>query len=248
MPSHMSDIGFRVKESSDFMRFAMQAAEEGEVAVVPDGSYVKWSPGQGIELWGQLDRQQEIIGLNPHYSGQAKLKIALTKRVPSPQGTALDGGFYGWVNPDEGDPPTGEFPVVFDVPDFRCSDALKLPAIVEVQLTAFAHELKGFENESAFDESQSESMKFAVESFIPTGLFVSEGSAERAEAIFTGYILDMSIITNPSTESEFVWVRVRTLGGEIEVVADPGVLSGSLPVGGIVSGSFWLSGRVLNAE
>jgi hypothetical protein len=246
----MSDIGFRIKDNQDFMRFLTQAAQEGEVIPVGDGSYVKWSPGTGIELWVQLDREHEIIGLNPHYSGRATLRIGLTKRVPRPQGTLLDGAFYGWANPDEGEPETGEFPFVFDVPNYKSYDDLKLPAIVAVQVAAFAHELQGFENETAFDESQAEDMNLAVESFIPTGLFIPKESSEppQAEAIFAGHILDTAILTNPATDADFLWARVSTLGGEIEVVADPEILEGSLVKGGIIKGSFWLTGRVLNPQ
>jgi hypothetical protein len=41
---------------------------------------------------------------------------------------------------------------------------------------------------------------------------------------------------------------VRTLGGEVDMFADPDLLTGYLTKGGIVSGSFWLSGRLLDAR
>jgi hypothetical protein len=248
MPSHLSDIGFKVDDDADFLRLVTQAAQKGEVIAAPDGSYVKWSPGAGIELWAQLDREDEIIGLNPYYSGEASMRIGLIRRIPDPEGTLLDGAFCGRTDPDEHQPETGAVPFVFDVPDFRSNDDLRLPTIVGVRMAAFAHELQGFEDEKAFDDSQLGEIKFAAQSFIPSGLFASEGSTEQAEAFFAGHIRATAIITNPATDADFLWARVETIGGEIEVVADPELLEGSLVVGGIMKGSFWLTGRLLGSD
>lgn len=57
-------------------------------------------------------------------------------------------------------------------------------------------------------------------------------------------MLGTSLLINPATGASFHWAKVRTLGGEVDVVADPEVLNGSLVVGGVVNGSFWLSGRL----
>ena len=51
----------------------------------------------------------------------------------------------------------------------------------------------------------------------------------QARAIFSGRVLDASVLTDPSTGALFWWARVRTLGGDIELV-DPGVLGKSWPV------------------
>lgn len=66
-----------------------------------------------------------------------------------------------------------------------------------------------------------------------------------AYAIFTGHVLETSIITNPVTDHEFIWAKVRTLGGEVDMVSDPVLLNGPVVKGGVVSGSFWLSGRIV---
>jgi hypothetical protein len=66
----------------------------------------------------------------------------------------------------------------------------------------------------------------------------------EAYAILTGHVLETSIITNPITDSDFCWAKIRTLGGELDMVADPLMLNGFLVKGGIISGSFWLSGRL----
>lgn len=58
-------------------------------------------------------------------------------------------------------------------------------------------------------------------------------------------MLSTALLTNPATGARFLWAKVRTLGGEADVVADSEVLRGTVVEGGVVFGSFWLSGRLL---
>lgn len=52
--------------------------------------------------------------------------------------------FHGWADPDDGNPESGAYPFVFDAPDYILHDAVKLPAVFDVQLAAFAHELDAY--------------------------------------------------------------------------------------------------------
>ena len=242
MPSHFSDIGFPVQSRDDFHALAIRASEEGQAFRTSDGTYVKWSPGAGIELWAQLGRNDELIGLNPHFRGKGRMRVRLVEKISRPDGTVLDAAFYGWVNPSDNAAEDGDFPFVFDVPNSKISEP-RLGSVVQVQLAAFAHELRSYESVEAFDKS-SES-KFASKSFIPSGLFSPEGEATvppEAHAIFTGHVLETSLLTNPVTGDAFCWAHVSTLGGEIDVVADPVLLNDVVRTGGVVTGSFWLSG------
>jgi hypothetical protein len=248
MPSHMSDIGFALENEEDFRRIALLALENGEALEAGDGTYVKWSPGRGIELWLQLDTDETIVGLNPHFSGSARMPVALTARVTRSEDGFLDGGFHGWANPSAETAESGDYPFVFDAPDYQLYGGIELPSVLDVQLAAFAHELEAYESDEAHEAAQADEMKFAPESFLPIGLFSPEGKRTdppQALAILSGHVLATSIITNPVTDSEFCWARVRTLGGEVDMVADPQTLNGFLVEGGVVSGSFWLSGRLL---
>jgi hypothetical protein len=89
----------------------------------------------------------------------------------------------------------------------------------------------------------------AAESLIPSGLFHAEGGAKeplQAEAIFNGHILAAERRTNPDTSQDFYWCLVQTYGATIDVVADPVLIDEEPRVGGILSGSFWLSGRIVD--
>ena len=247
MPSHMSDIGFQLDSDEDYYQLALQTYEEGEAWNSEGGTYIRWGPGEGIELWAQLDQNNDLIGLNPHFRGKGSMRVGLTREVLRPEGTSLDGAFYAWANPAGSDPESGEFPLVFDVPDYRLRK-LRLPSILDVQLAAFAHQLQSYESDESYEHSQPDKVKFAAESFIPSGLFEPEGHSmvpPLAEALFAGHVRETSIITNPVTGNRFCWAKVRTLGGDVDVVADPALLNGLLVEGGVLSGSFWLSGFLI---
>lgn len=245
MPSHMSTIGFPVQTNQDFERLARQAVASGETIEAPGGSYCVWSPGGGIELWAQRDLQGQLIGLNPHFSGKARMQVGLTGRVQRPQASALDGAFYGWAGAPADEPESGEYPFVFDAPDYRAYDALQLPTVGMVQLAAFAHHLTAVKNERAM---RGWMRSMAPESCIPSGTFRPGGGTidpPKAEVIFCGRVLETDRLINPDTQHAFYWARVRTLGGEFDVVADPAVVQGAIVKDGIVGGTCWLSGRLI---
>lgn len=250
MASHFSSIGIPMSNQNEFQDYLGKAYEKGEHIKVNKGTYLKWSVDGGVELWGQLNTKNEAIGMNPHFFGTAQMKVLLKEQVIRPNDNELDGAFYAWTNPQEVNFEGNGYPFVFDVPDICAYENIKLPQIVLVQLTAFAHEIKGFVTEDDYFNAQKSEMKFAVESFIPSGLFQPDGEATIppvAQVIFSGRIIDTVKCVNSHTSKEYLWAKVTVLGDEIDVVADPAILEGKLVKGGVLNGSFWLSGRVVGA-
>lgn len=88
-------------------------------------------------------------------------------------------------------------------------------------------------------------MKFAAESFIPSGLF-GNSNEPASTAIFTGRVVEAAVIPNEYAGSSFSWCKVKTLGGEIDVVTDLELLDKDIAVGSIISGSFWLSAKFVD--
>lgn len=247
MASHMSNIGLRATTSEEFRRYARQTVELGETIEVKNGTYIHWKVGRGAELWAQVDHKHNLVGLNPHFQGDARMQVGLVRHIKRTGDSALEGAFYAWADPRSNDPETGEFPFVFDSPDYDVHSSLQLPTIVQVQIAAFAHELEGFENDEAYYASQGDEPKFAAEAFIPSGLFSAAGSVNeppKSLAIFVGHVLVTETITNAMTKREFYWAKVRTLGGEVDVVADPEIVRGKVIKAGVVKGKFWLSGII----
>jgi len=246
MPSHMSSIGFPVQTVSDFTSLARQAVQAGQAFEVTGlGRYRRWSPGAGIELWAQVNEQNEVLGLNPHFAGEARMRVGLVRRVVHPKDTPLDGAFYGWANPQSGVADRGDYPFCFTAPDYRLHADLALPNVVSVQLAAFPNELLAFDNEKEKRSSKTWMKDMAAESCIPSGTFLpGKGPIDptKPEIMFCGRVRETSALTNPVTGQPFSWARVRTLGGELDVVVDPAAVRGTIRKNGIVGSMCWLSG------
>lgn len=245
----MSSIGFPVSSKEEFHDLALRAAREGEPFEARGGSYARWSPGSGIELWAQVTRDGKVVGINPHYSGGATTLVGLTSRVVRRE-RSPDDGFFGWASPRNQDPESGWYPFVFDAPDYELHRDLTLPVIREVQLAAFAHEIRAYQSDEEYEEARRRGDRgtgLAAEAFIPSGLFKPGGEAiepPQALAVLAGHVLEARLLSNPVTGASFQWARLRTYGAEIDVVADFEVIVGRTKEGGVLSGSFWLSGRI----
>ena len=249
MPSHLTSLGFLVTTEKDFRHYVFAASEFGQKLESPNGSYTVWALGNGIELWVQTNLHRRILGMKPHFSGHSRMKVGLSRRIVRSDQSILDGALYASADPQDEKAESGTYPFVFDLPDYDLHNDVAIPGSATIQLAAFAHELQGFESEGAYETVQGSDVRFATESFIPSGLFTpgSRGGREQpvAQAIFSGRVLVTQILTNPVTSQRFYWARVHTLGGEVDVVADPQVVQGKVVKGGIIRGTFWLSGRLV---
>jgi hypothetical protein len=246
LPSHLSSIGFPVGTDEEAQALVGRVANDADELDTPDGCYLRYADASGAELWLHMDAEGVVVDMHPHYAGRAAMPVAVTRRVPRADGGPLGGAFHGWADPGADDPESGAYPFVFDAPEAALHAELELPCVTEVQLAAFAHELTVFGDADAYAEAnEGRELPYAAESFIPSGLFVTGDEPEpAAEAFFTGTVLAARGRMNETTGDAFWWARVRTLGGEIEIVADPVLLTGPVTPGAVVQGSFWLSGRL----
>jgi hypothetical protein len=249
--SNFSDIGFDINTEEEFQDLLEKTYHESTLIRVNDGAYAVYADESGAELWIQLNNAHECVGANPHYKGSSRRKVCLTATVTRPE-NPLDGGFYAWAEPAEKqNPESGLYPFVFDVPDFKTLEPVPFPADVDIQLTAFAQDVQLYENEAAFSAAQTTGPKFAVQSFIPSGLFSSsteEGKPATPEAFgfFTGVIKKAEGRQNALTGQVFYVLLVDTLGGEIDVVADAGFFEKAPAVNEIVQVECWLSGQLIS--
>ncbi|HEX8454749.1 MAG TPA: hypothetical protein VF647_21895 [Longimicrobium sp.] len=253
MANLFAALGFDIETREQFSAHSLMVAEAGERIALPGGGeYRRWSPGAGVELWAQVTANQ-VVGMNPHFAGDTTIRAGVSRRFRDPAFSALDGMYQVWPEPTSHDAESGSTTFAIDAPDFALHDRVRLPRIAPVQVAAFAFELSAFANEEEYMASQTGQLKYASESLLPTGLFAPDGgeaTVPAPEAMLSGRVLAAELRINPATGNPFRWARVRTWGGEIDVVAEPCLISGELVEGGIVRGSFWLTGRVCfeNAE
>ena len=225
--------------------------ELAETVRCPQGFYLKFADASGAEIWVQGNFEQELIGFNPHFAGKSRRLVGLTRAIER-ESSILDGGFHAWAEPDADKiTDSGEYPFVFDVPDFRTIEKINFPSLQEIQLTAFAsNDFVIYKSEKDYLDAQDSEIKFAAKSFIPSGLFTPDEEKTAVEpprpiGIFTGEIKEFELKTNELSNEKFYWFLVETLGGEVDVVADVKLIASEPQIGGIVSGQFWLSGRII---
>ncbi len=249
--SNLSDIGFPVQSEQDVNVLITETIKRVESIECPQGFYLRFADASGAEIYLQGNLEQELIGFNPHFAGKSRRKVGVTKAIER-DSSKLDGGFHAWADPSDADVETsGEYPFVFDVPDFRTIQISQFPQIYEIQLTAFAsNDFRIFADEKEYDESQMSEPKYSSKSFVPSGLFNfnsenwDENQPPRPIGIFVGEVKEFELKTNELSNEKFYWFLVDTLGGEVDVVADVKLVPNEPRIGGIVSGQFWLSGKI----
>ena len=261
MASNLSTLGF-VFASEDEFRAAMvrHAAETiGQLACAP-GVYGIWRSRSGAEIWFHLSPSSngstEIQGLTPFFEGTCDAKLRITAAIHRDGDNEFEGAFHAWVSPDESD--GGSFPLVFEAVDFATQSEATWPAVRVVRIAAFARELRAFASEQAYAESQqgeaSDKFRMAPQAFIPIGLFAAAMSSEDKKkreapsttALFSGTVLEHRALTNEATGHSFTRLLIETTEINLEVLADPEVISGNIVEGGIVEVTAALFGRFLN--
>lgn len=251
MASHFSSIGCPVASFEELQALAEQASVSAATRPVGSSSYLHWHGADGAELWLQVSERRELIGIAPHFMGSSRMRVGLTRRHPCLQGTALDGSFHAWADPQSSEPESGCYPFLFDAPDAALYEHVVLPTLAIVQLAAFAEELTVFGSLAEYEESRDASeIRFAAEAFIPAGLFsrdLAAASEPTAHAVIAGRVEHARVLTNALTGTTYYWICTRTLGGVIDVVSDASLVAREPVPGGVVLGSFWLSGRILES-
>lgn len=214
---------------------------------VKGGRYLRWSGEAGEELWFFVDAANQLVGVAPHYAGESRVRVGLTKHFKREGESEFEGSFHGWAEPEGADVESGVYPLVFDSPNSLVHRRLRPPCVAEVQLAGFAHNVECFASVEEFRASQrSQKAQLASQAFIPTGLWCSSGGASEPEstAMINGHVLQTNQFINCMTGVAFLWAVVETYGGRFDVVIDPTLLPDPPRVGGVLSGVYWLSGMI----
>jgi hypothetical protein len=248
LPSQFSAIGFTVSSGEDLAALASRVAERADTIDAGAGQYLKWAPPSGEQLWLQVKRSGDAMGMNPHFEGKSSVRVAVEARVAREAHTPLDGTFLAWANPPAGAESGGDYPFAFDCPDAATHDALALPATLTAQIAAFAQTISVYESRTVYDAAQAaQGLSFASKSFIPSGLISPSGepvTPPESHALISGEVLEAEERVNAVTGQAFWWALVDTVGGTFDVVIDPALLTLPVEAGNVISGWFWLSGRL----
>jgi hypothetical protein len=248
VPSQFSAIGFTVSSGEDLAALASRVAERADTIDAKAGQYLKWAPPSGEQLWLQVKHNGDAMGLNPHFEGKSSVRVTVEARIARDAHTPLDGTFLAWANPPDGAVGGGDYPLAFDCPDAATHDVLTLPATLSVQIAAFAQHVMVYESQNAYDTAQAaQGLPFPSRSFIPSGIVSPSGepvTPPESHALIAGEVIEAAERRNTVTGQPFWWALVDTVGGTFDVVIDPVLLSNPIEAGNVMSGWFWLSGRL----
>jgi len=178
------------------------------------------------------------------------MRVGVTKRVSRKSDTPFDGSFVGWANPRNEDPGSGDYCFAFDVPDYLRFRELGLPSIVEAGVAAFAESIECYPSPEAYDQAHAGGVKFASQCYIPSGMMTPDGDRiepPESHAIFVAHVRHAQLKRNDFTGVPYYWAQVDALDFRVDVVIDPSIVTTPPRSGGVMSGSFWLSGRIREA-
>jgi hypothetical protein len=239
--SHFSAIGFPADGSELWETYGESGLEQGTRIETPEGAYVRWQCGLGVEIWFQVFGKNRV-NMNPHFAGETRLRARLTKSFRRPSDPPLDGAFHGIARTDITDE-SWDVPFVFDAPNFLTygEGVLANSDDSSIQLAAFMHSLKVWPDEDAYSKAHDGELQLSPLSYFPAS---KPGIEEPAVASFGGIIERYAFLTNPITGLEFWWAAARTLVGNLDIVADPIDLPGEIETGNVFWGNFYISGLI----
>jgi hypothetical protein len=227
MAGHFQAIGFPVASRPDLEALGVLAANLGEPREAGDLLYLRWSAGEGVELWAQADRvSKKITGITPYFSsGKASLagkveRVLLSSKRPHD-------GSISFVPAGEGRASLAGVPVA--LPDF----ALARPAEgaqVTLSVACFAHAFEVLSSEDALGASG-----------LAPGMMLP---AAQGLAILAGRVVESARRTNPSGRRDFVWALVSVAGGSLDLLLDTELRDDPLEPGQVCRAVFWACGRV----
>ncbi|HMQ01939.1 MAG TPA: hypothetical protein PKD79_02625 [Candidatus Doudnabacteria bacterium] len=244
--SDFSSIGFNFEAFEDIYKLGKLATDRGEQIEIPmRGSYYKLSTESGAELWAQISKDNQGIGLHPGFNGECLIKVKAKPFLESSRLSVLDGYYDSWLITDDQD-----YPLLFESPNFYQTSVSEDEIIVEAQVTAFAKEVKIFSSEEERNKDEIWGL-WATQSFTPSGKFSpndDESFEQHPAAIFSGYIRKIELKRNEITSNKFYHLIVESLSASYDVVIDPSLLISEPQIGNILSGQFYLSGKIISID
>jgi hypothetical protein len=234
MPTDYSTLGFPVERMRHLKKLAKKVLPLATEVSAPSGKFLCWAPGSGEELWLKLNDRNQVFRVSVHFSGSSSVRVGLTEAIWPPDDGA-DDVFRAWTDPRE-DATDGVCEILFDSPDGSRHTDLELPVVATAQIAAFAHSLE-------VHDSPDQTAESPPPTSAPPGAFAAGGSTE---AFFSGRVIESGTRTNSLTGKQFVWASAQTLGGLYDVVVHPNLLTEPPAPGVVLTGTFRLSGRLLD--
>ena len=250
MPNHFSTIGFDVQSKEEFVELAQLVKSKSQCIVTRQGEYFRWTGNPGEQLWLQYDSKGEFLGMNPHFNGKSSVKIELLSCHRRQCDSMLDGTFQGGTKTPRTLHDENVSKFLFDVPDASNYFDLDLPQIASAQIAAFAHEISNQTSGDQCNEAKlNNELKFIYQSLEDFYALSDEAMiVDLPEAMvkLSGEVVESTELKNQITNRPYYWALVDTIGGSYDIVIDKSLINYLPMPGHVLSGTFWLSGKILS--
>ena len=242
MASHFSDIGFVFNNQGDMEAYLSSIFDKGKEIPSKNGFYRLVTVDSSIELWFSgkrkiLSRKEIITGIELHYKSETVIPVRFGHWI-NPKD---DSNYEAMVLHDNGT----EIPFVVNIPNAYMYRDIKEGEAMRLQVACFAEELQLYDTEEEYFSSQEKEPRFAAESFLPTGAFNLGKSETTAAAALSGHIIHFEKRINSHTGCGYYLFSVACLGAVYTILADVSLVDKQPRLGGILQGSFWVSGKPL---
>ncbi len=248
MDNYFANLGFKISQSSDLIQLLKTIAQSSEMIECHSGFYIRWQAEEGAQLWFYFGDDDSLCGVGLGFAGQGIMPVTVIEYTHEAHNGNNQAGLHCMTNAQDGSP---NYPFVFELIDRALMDEDRLALARYAQITAFADSITSFSSEQDYEQQEDVGVSFAVESFIPSGLFQSDSSdidERKSMAIFSGRVLKCRSLVNPITLEKYEWALVKTLGGTVDVICSTHALNKPLRKGGVISGSFWLTGTLITGH
>src|SRR5688500_12799047 len=216
MPSAFSTIGVPLVDSQeDYDAWARRAAGDGQALSVAKGEYRILTSSAGPQLWAAVDRQGRVVALTPHYAGTAACRARLTDRITRADESRFEGAFDGWAVSESlksaADASSDTVPLLFDAPDYLAHLELRLPALVDVQIAAFAFECTWHRYLEDFNATHvTTELPLAEQAYFSLDDF-QDDPQWAATAILSAEVAETALQVNELSGDNFRWASAHTL-------------------------------------
>ncbi|MGB8509637.1 MAG: hypothetical protein WCD76_14715 [Pyrinomonadaceae bacterium] len=253
MSGLLPSVGFTYANTIEFTRLYQTAKQEAEIITTSVGTYYRWgvpipdTDDFEIELWLKESHAGDKQIINAHFIGATEANIELAAALGPREGQHYDGAYrFTYDQLIRMGDSVAESPLVFECPNVDCGENFTLPYKTRVSMCGLAGGFTCYDDEADYLARS----KGPPPSYIFSDDLMRDGQAcpDPISAIthFTGLVEETAIMTNPVTGCDFTWAVIDTgVLGVLDVVAAPDGLDGFLRENGVVKGTVWLSGRLM---
>ncbi len=206
--------------------------EQGTPLPAPEGLHAaEWRSPEGASARAavSLDAGAGRLDLRcftPGFLGATRRRVKVFRTLPDPACPFCD-FLHGELLAEEG---AAASPLLVEIQDGRYRrDADLRGAEIAMQVGLFAQEVRAFADRAAFLAGRPEPLE--VDSFLASGLLVQPRSATAKVA---GEVVAAERLVNPLGKGVYHHARLRTAGGEIDLLAAASDLPEGLRAGQVV--------------